>query len=299
MLLKAFSQIWASCLLLHCLSTVAQAQNNGLKIPLWPQGAPGFENRRNEPEQAKDWWVKNIHNPSVTVFLPPQTKATGTAVIIMPGGGHRELVFNAEGVEPAAFLNNLGIAAIVLKYRLGREENSPYNVEKHPRQDAERAIRLVRSKASVWGIDPMRIGVLGFSAGGEVANMVAYGPGNGDPKATDPIDRLNSKPNFLMLIYPGPGFIPAAIPTDAPPVFLITANNDPCCSGSTIELLQKYRAAKVPVEAHILAQGSHGFNMGQRSKLNAVSSWPQRLADWLSDSNLLLPAGSAQAKKPE
>ncbi|WP_199200213.1 alpha/beta hydrolase [Adhaeribacter arboris] len=277
----------------------SKAQEKGSKISLWPKGAPGFESRRNEPEQAKDWWVKNIHNPSITVFLPPKEKATGAAVIICPGGGHRELVYNAEGVEPAAFLNNLGVAAIVLKYRLGREENSPYNVEKHPRQDAERAMRLVRSHATEWDIDSKRIGLMGFSAGGEVANMVAYGPGTGDPKASDPIDRLNSKPNFLVLIYPGPGYIPATIPTDAPPAFLLAANNDPCCGGSTVELLQKYRAAKVPVEAHILAQGSHGFNMGQRSKLNSVATWPQRLADWLSDNNFLLPAGSTQVKKPE
>ncbi|MDQ3289780.1 MAG: alpha/beta hydrolase [Bacteroidota bacterium] len=281
------------------LTFPGKAQEKGTTIPLWPKGAPGFESRRNEPEQAKDWWVKNIHNPSITVFLPPKEKANGAAVVICPGGGHRELVYNAEGVEPAAFLNNLGVAAIVLKYRLGREENSPYSVEKHPRQDAERALRLVRSRATEWGIDPNRIGIMGFSAGGEVANMVAYGPGTGDSKATDPIDRQNSKPNFLVLIYPGPGFIPATIPSDAPPAFLLTANNDPCCSGSTIEILQKYRAAKVRVEAHILAQGSHGFNMGQRSKLNSVATWPQRLADWLSDTNWLLPAGSAQAKKPE
>lgn len=196
MLSRAFSKILMGCLLLNCMALLAQAQEKGIKIPLWPKGAPGFENRRNEPEQAKDWWVKNIHNPSITVFLPPKEKATGAAVIICPGGGHRELVYNAEGVEPAAYLNSLGIATIVLKYRLGREENSPYSVEKHPKQDAERAFRLVRSRAAEWGIDPKGIGIMGFSAGGEVANMVAYGPGTGDAKATDPIDRLNSKSNF-------------------------------------------------------------------------------------------------------
>src|ERR1700712_2249690 len=99
------------CLLLLAAPITALAQNNPLVVPLWPNGAPGFESRKNEPEQAKDYWVKNIHNPSLTVFLPTKEKATGAAVIICPGGGHRELVFNAEGVEPATFLNSIGVAA--------------------------------------------------------------------------------------------------------------------------------------------------------------------------------------------
>ncbi|HVZ30781.1 MAG TPA: hypothetical protein VG963_00060, partial [Polyangiaceae bacterium] len=114
-------------------------------IPLWEKGAPGFENRRTEPEQAKDWWVRNVHNPSLTVFLPPPEKATGAAVVIAPGGGYRELVYDAEGRQPAEFLNRLGIAAFVLKYRLPNEAGSPYTME-HPRQDALRALRLVRSR---------------------------------------------------------------------------------------------------------------------------------------------------------
>jgi len=285
------------CAQLCLLPLATQAQEKGEEIPLWPKGAPGFESRRNEPTQAKDWWVRNIHNPSITVFLPPKEKATGAAVIICPGGGHRELVFNAEGVEPAAYLNSLGVAAIVLKYRLSREENSPYSIEKHPREDAYRAMRLVRSRAKEWGIDQDRIGMLGFSAGGEVVAMVAYAPGDGDPKAKDPIDRLNGKPDFQMLIYPGPLGIPETVPADAPPAFLLAANDDACCSGSTVSLLQKYRAANVPVEAHILAQGGHGFNMGNRSDLNSVKTWPQRMADWLSDNNYLSPLPAGKAKK--
>jgi acetyl esterase/lipase len=147
------------------------------EIPLWSNGAPGFENRRNEPTVAKDWWVKNIHNPSITVYLPPPDKATGAAVIICPGGGHRELVFNAEGRDPAVYLNSIGVAAFVLKYRLAREENSPYTIENHVRQDAYRAIRMVRSNAAKWNIDPNRVGMLGFSAGGEVVALIAYSPG--------------------------------------------------------------------------------------------------------------------------
>lgn len=285
------------CLILGLVPFLSDGQVTPAEVPLWPAGAPGFESRRNEPVQAKDYWVKNIHNPSITVYLPPKDKATGAAVIICPGGGHRELVFNAEGRQPAEFLNSLGVAAFVLKYRLAREENSPYSLDKHPREDAYRAMRLVRSKAKEYGIDPDRLGMLGFSAGGEVVTMVAYAPGKGNPDAPDPIDRLDGKPNFQMLIYPGPLGIPESVPADAPPAFMLAANDDACCSGPVVTLLQRYRTANVPVEVHIYAQGKHGFNMGDRSKLNSLKTWPQRMADWLSDTNLLIPATAKAAAK--
>src|SRR5260370_1099337 len=170
------------------LSIAAQAQDTARQIPLWPNGAPGFENKRNEPEQAQDYWVKNIHNPSITVYLPPKEKATGAAVVIFPGGGHRLLVFNAEGRDPARFLNSLGIAAFIVKYRLFREDSNLYSLDKEVKQDAYRAMRLVRSKAAEWHIDPDRVGTLSFSAGGEVANIIAYSSGKGDLQAADPID---------------------------------------------------------------------------------------------------------------
>ncbi|HEY1203117.1 MAG: alpha/beta hydrolase [Bryobacteraceae bacterium] len=259
------------------------------EISLWPNGAPGFESRRNEPIEAKDYWIRNIHNPSITVYLPPKEKATGAAVVICPGGGHRELVFKAEGEEPAEYLNSLGVAAFALKYRLAREEGSPYSLQKHPREDAQRAMRLVRSRAREWGIDPNRIGLMGFSAGGEVVSLAAFSPGEGDPNAPDPIDRLSARPNFLIMIYPGPLGIPDAVPPDAPPAFLLAANEDACCSAPVVKLLEGYRAAKVPVEAHIFSQGGHGFNMGTRSRLATLKGWPQRMADWLADNNLLKP----------
>jgi acetyl esterase/lipase len=265
------------------------SQESPLEIPLWSNGAPGFESRRTEPTQAKDWWIKNIHNPSLTVYAPPPGKATGAAVIICPGGGHRELVFNAEGKEAAAFLNSIGVTAFVLKYRLAKEEGSPYSLEKHVREDAYRAMRLVRSRAKEWNVDANRIGMLGFSAGGEVVALVAYESGEGNPNAPDPIDRTNGKPDFQMLVYPGPGFIPKTIPKDAPPVFLLVANDDTCCSGAVLSLLQGYRAANLPVEAHIYAQGKHAFNMGNRSSLNSIKTWPQRMSDWLGDMGLLYP----------
>src|ERR1700760_3416153 len=143
--------------------SAACAQDTARQIPLWPKGAPGFENRRNEPEVAKDYYVKNIHNPSITIYLPPKDKATGAAVLIFPGGGHRLLVFNAEGREPARFLNSIGVAAFIVKYRLFREDSNLYSLEKEVRQDAYRAVRLVRSRAAEWNIDTARVGMMGFS----------------------------------------------------------------------------------------------------------------------------------------
>ena len=275
----------AVCLILTVGPSVAQEPPR--EIPLWPNGAPGFESRRNEQPTAKDYWIRNIHNPSITVYLPPKEKATGAAVVICPGGGHRELVFKAEGEEPAEYLNSLGVAAFALKYRLAREPGSPYSLEKHPRQDGQRAMRLVRSRAREWGIDPNRIGLMGFSAGGEVVSLTAFSSTAGDPTAPDPIDRLSARPNFLIMIYPGPLGIPDAVPPDAPPAFLLAADDDACCSGPVVQLLERYRAARVPVEAHIFAQGGHGFNMGYRSHLATLKGWPQRLADWLEDNGFL------------
>ncbi len=180
------------------------------------------------------------------------------------------------------------MAAFVLKYRLGRQEGSPYQID-HSRVDALRAMRLVRSRAVEWGVDPDRLGIVGFSAGGEVASMVAFGPTDGDPSSDDPVERLSARPDFLVEIYPGPIGVPESIPADAPPAFLLVANDDKGAGRVVADLFRKYREAGAPVEAHILASGGHGFNMGQRSKLKSVNTWPRRLADWLSDTGILHP----------
>ena len=289
----------AICAFIFVIPATTLAQQAVQEIPLWPGGAPGFENRRNEPQLAKDYWVRNIHNPTLTVYLPPKEKATGAAVVICPGGGHRMLVFNAEGDEPAHYLASIGVAAFALKYRLGREEGSPYSIEKHAREDGQRAMRFVRSRAKEWNIDPARIGMMGFSAGGEVVSMVAFNSGEGDANAVDPIDRLSSRPSFVIMIYPGPLGIPDVIPKDAPPAFLAVANDDECCSPPIMKLLQKYRDAKVPVEAHIFARGGHGFNMGYRSPLTTLKGWPQRMVDWMSDNYILNPAPRNEDKRRE
>jgi acetyl esterase/lipase len=278
------------------LPMALSAQEKPTVIPLWPKGAPGFESRRNEPELAKDYWVRNINNPSLTVFLPPKGKANGAAVVICPGGGHRLLVWTAEGIDPAKFLDSLGFTVFVLKYRLGRDTLSPYKIGIHARQDGLRAMRLVRSRAAEFGVDTGRIGIMGFSAGGEVVDMVTFDSDGADDKAPDPIDRLSAKPDFVIQIYPGPLFVPAIIPKDTPPAFLLDADDDPCCSISLMKLLEAYRDAKVPVEAHLFAQGGHGFNMGRRSKLRSIHNWPQLLADWLWDNHIIAPVNGERPK---
>jgi acetyl esterase/lipase len=261
-------------------------------IPIWPNGAPGSEARRNEPEKAQDYWVKNIHNPSLTVFLPPAGKANGTAIVIAPGGGHRELVFKAEGIEPAQYLSNLGVTCFVLKYRLYREEGSTYT-EKDVAADIRRAMRTVRARAGEWNINPDRIGIMGWSAGGEVAAVVAYNPVPGDPSSSDPIERVSAKPNFQIIIYPGPLGTPARLAPDSPPAFFLCADDDESPAQTISIMLEKYRAVGIPVEVHIYAEGHHAFNMGYRSTLVSIHGWPQRMADWLTDRGLLMPAASS------
>ncbi|NJB71030.1 acetyl esterase/lipase [Saonia flava] len=272
---------------LFIFSIIGYAQNEPIVIPLWENGAPGFEHLKNEPEQAKDWWVKNVHNPSITAFKAPDSIANGTSVLICPGGGHRELVFDAEGKDAALYLNKLGITAFVLKYRLAREEGSPYDLNVHAKEDAYRAMRTIRKNAKEWNIDPNKIGMFGFSAGGEVVSMVAYGNGDGNPQAKNGIDKMNGKPNFQILVYPGPLGIPDEFPSDAPPAFMVVANDDECCSGPVVKIVNGYRKVNRPVEAHIYAKGGHAFNMGYRTELKTLASWPQRMADWLLDNGYL------------
>jgi acetyl esterase/lipase len=266
------------------LATAQQAATPQI-IPLWEKGAPGFEARRNEAEQHQDWWYKNIHNPSLTVFLPPPGKANGAAVIVAAGGGHRELVFNPEGVEPAQYLASLGITAFALKYRLFREPGSRYTLD-HTAEDIRRAMRTVRARAGEWNVDPERIGVMGWSAGGEVAALVAYPPGGGDAAAKDPIERASARPDFEILIYPGPLGIPEKVPAEAPPLFLLGAADDEYVADVLFDLTRKYHAAGASIESHIYAQGKHAFNMGQRSRYVSIRHWPQRLAEWLEDRGL-------------
>ena len=283
--MKRILAIFLLCFLLPCLS---HAQTNKPVIYLWSNGAPGFETKKNDPEEAKDYWVKSINNPSLTVYAAPKDKATGGAVIICPGGGHSLLVIDAEGKDAAEYFNSIGITAFVLKYRLFRQEKTPYTKD-NTLQDGRRAMRLVRQQAALYAIDTSKIGIIGFSAGGELAAWVAFNSPKEQLVKTDSIDATPCKANFLILIYPGPLAVPDDLNGNTPPLFMAAANDDACCSAPIIQITEMYRKAKASVEMHLFAQGNHAFNMGKRSALKSISTWPQRMADWLTDNIITMP----------
>jgi len=269
----------------------AAGQPNFEVIHLWTNGAPGFEDRKDIPEVAVSYKVNHINNPSVTLFLPPKEKATGAAVLIFPGGGNTELGFVPEGIEAGEYFASNGVAAFAVKYRLTREPGSPYDINIHPRQDGQRAIRLVRSRAAEWGVDPHRIGMVGFSAGGEVVSRCVFSDMNGDTNSPDPIERESARPDFVVSIYPGSGGIPRDTPyVNPPPIFLLVADDDVSHTSAVVSLMNGYRAAKASVEVHIFARGEHAFNMGYRSHLATIKGWPKRMMDWMADNNILDPA---------
>jgi endo-1,4-beta-xylanase len=230
--------------------------------------------------------VSNVHDPSITPFLPAPDKATGTAIIIAPGGGHRVLCLGHEGDSLAEWFAEHGIAAFVLRYRLAREEGSNYTVDDHAMADTRRTLRIVRARADEWKIRPDRIGILGFSAGGELAALSAMQADNGKLDSADTIERVSCRPDFQVLIYPGSSsrFTVAA---GMPPAFIALGakDRDDIALGMA-NLYLKYKAAGIPAELHIYSNAGHGFGFRPDST-TAAGLWPQRLTEWLVDSDLL------------
>lgn len=256
-------------------------------IPLWTQGAPGSEARAAEPEKIEGSNVCNVHNPSLTPYVPAADKSTCTAVIICPGGGHSKLCLGHEGYALAEWFRDHGIAAFVLKYRLSREPGSPYTLEGHAMDDTRRALRLVRSRAAEWHLDASRIGILGFSAGGELAAYSAMKSDPGKADSTDLIEQQSSRPDFHALIYPGKSATFSA-EKGMPPVFIAAGYSDrPDISEGMADVYLKYKAAGVKAELHIFANAGHGFGYKADAKPTAASRWPQRFTEWLTDSGLL------------
>lgn len=258
-------------------------------IPLWPDGAPGSPGGAGDEKvritKDGEHVVSNVHKPSITPYLPSKEKATGTAVIVAPGGGHRELWVDHEGHNAARWLSARGIAAFVLKYRLAREPESIYKVDVHALADAQRAIRYVRSRAQEWGINTSRIGVMGFSAGGELAALSGMRFLNGNQEAADVVERESSRPDFQALIYPGSsGRI--EVTKESPPAFLLCGFNDrPDISRGLAEVYLKFKDAGVPAEFHVYSGAGHGFGFREKNR-NAVSTWLARFEEWLGEYRL-------------
>jgi endo-1,4-beta-xylanase len=266
----------------------AQAQHLSA-ISLWPNGEPGVILEGGEEivriyDPTGDHLISNVHNPSVIPYIPSKEKATGIAVVIAPGGGHREIWIDHEGNNVAKQLSENGIAAFILKYRLEGDENSTYTVEGHSVKDMLRAISLVRSRASEWNIDPDKIGVIGFSAGGQIAAMADINADSGRIDANDPIETFSSKPNFQALIYPA--WINNLVLTEkSSPVFILGGFQDmESISTGMAKLYLKYKEQNIPAELHIYANAGHGFGIRKGDK-GASSKWPIALITWLYEIN--------------
>jgi len=259
-------------------------------VRLWDGGAPGFESRRDLPEVPVQWGIAGINNPSLTVYLPPEGKATGAAAVIVPGGGHRMLVVDMEGYALAKWMASKGIAGFVLKYRLARDQtatDSPYRIDVEEMQDTTRALRLVRSRAAQWGVDPNRIGVVGFSAGGYLAARASRLFDAGNPASPDPVERASSRPAFQILVYPGE---PEQIePTkDSPPAFLVAGSDDNLADGLSSAWL-RFKKAGVTAELHIYSGVGHAFNF--RPNPHPVGTWGDRMYEWIADNGFLKAKG--------
>ncbi|MGB3848698.1 MAG: alpha/beta hydrolase [Tunicatimonas sp.] len=265
-------------------------------LPLWPNGAPGEPEPLGEEADATTSddnlvagepliRLANVTRPTITVYHAPEDQATGAVVVVCPGGGYHILAMDLEGTEVAAWLNSLGITAVVLKYRVPVREGIPRH--QRPLQDAQRAMKLVRSRAAEWNVDPNRIGVLGFSAGGHLAATLS----NTAKRTYDRIDAtdtFSSRPNFTVLIYPAYLTASAAgtelaseipITEDTPPAFLVHAQDDHISVENSLFYYLALKQAEVPAEMHVYATGGHGY--GLRRVDSPVRTWPDRAARWL------------------
>ena len=279
----------AVLILSSSLSGFAAAQTPA-EIPLWPSGAPGSEGKTAQEAVTKsasgELSVASIHNPSITPYLPAPDKANGTAILVIPGGGHRMLAITHEGYNVAEWLRDHGIAAFVLKHRLAREGESTYKIDVESLADTQRAIRLIRSRAKEWNIDVSRIGAMGFSAGGELVSMAATKPDSSSATAPDPIDREPSVLHFQALVYPGrSGDIQ---PTkESPPAFLVASYTDrQDISEGLAEAYLRFKRAGVVAELHIYSTGGHGFGLRATNK-RPVGNWIVRFEEWLKESGFV------------
>ncbi len=279
-------------------------------LDVWPGKPPGetteigperlLEQKPNEKQVKR---LTDVTKPTVTVFRPAKEKDTGAAVLICPGGGYNILAWDLEGEEVAAWLNSLGITGVVLKYRVPRRPGQPKDKPPiGPLQDAQRAMSLVRSKASEMGIDPKRIGILGFSAGGHLSASVCT---NFDRRAYEPldeIDKVSCRPDFAVLVYPAYLTVEGKdelaegirVTKETPPTFLAHAGNDPIKADNSVVFYLALKRVGVSAELHVYTLGGHGF--GLRPSELPCSTWPQRCAEWFLAQGIIRAAQPSPAK---
>jgi acetyl esterase/lipase len=291
-------------LMLACslLQAPAPAQDAAqpLVIQLWPGTAPGEPGPGGEDKMEKGG-VVNVTRPTIAVYRPAKDKDTGAAIVVAPGGGYRMLAITHEGTDVASWLTSIGVTAVLLRYRVPRRPDDAD--DKLPLEDCQRAISIVRSKAGDWGIDPARIGLLGFSAGGHLTANAATNSDKRAYEAIDDADKASCRPDFAVLVYPG-GILDKdnkeqlkaqiRVSKETPPCFLIVAGDDAGSAPGTVRMYLALRAAGVPAELHVYAAGGHGFGMRRNDKPSA--GWPQRCEDWMRSRDLFKPAAAGNGK---
>jgi acetyl esterase/lipase len=262
-----------------------------IQLKLWPQGAPEKPGFKSEPEkkivkEPSDGVVRltNVTEPMITVFKPE--KPNGTSVLVCPGGGYSILAYEHEGSQVCEFLNQHGVTGILLKYRVPRRD--PADPSREPLQDAQRAMGLIRHRATEWGIKPDRVGILGFSAGGHLTVMTAL-HANDRTYTTDPaMDVEDATPNFAIPVYPAylteknSGFelLPEfKVTAKSPPMCLIHAGDDRITAAGSALIYLEYKKQNIPAELHIYAKGGHGFGMKKNGE--PVNEWPARVIEWM------------------
>jgi acetyl esterase/lipase len=265
-------------------------------LDLWPGVAPGDvagEIGAEHDAGPHDGVIRlaNVTKPTIQVFKPERSKDTGAAVVVCPGGGYQILAMNLEGTEICSWLNSVGVTAILLKYRVpSRDGLPPYAAAL---QDAQRALGLARSHAKDWNIDPHRLGILGFSAGGHLSAATSTNYRTRSYAPIDEADQLSCRPDFAILIYPAYLTSPdlthlaADLPVDGqtPPTIIVQTEDDPIHVENATVYAQNLKAKAIPVELHVYAKGGHGY--GLRPSQNPVSHWPALVEDWMKNSGFL------------
>ncbi|MBX3398286.1 MAG: alpha/beta hydrolase [Gemmataceae bacterium] len=278
-------------------ATFAADPTPTVTLDLWPAKAPGETKelppeayQPTKPNQLDVKRLGNVSKPQIAVYAPE--KPNGTAVVIAPGGGYSILAIEHEGTDVATWLNKLGVTAIVLKYRVPRRAmQSPDNLAQL--QDAQRALGLVRSKAAEWKLDPKRIGMLGFSAGGHLTATLCTNFSKRLYDAVDDADKASCRPDFAVLVYPA--YLAKKdtadiaetlkVTKETPPMFFAHASDDPVSSENSVAFYRELKKNGVSAELHLYSKGGHGF--GMRTDRGPVSAWPKRCEEWLTGRGLV------------